>query len=68
MKVSESPYGTTETYVVKFWYENQEGFYRQLEENIYCNSKSAHKQIEAYCYKNLAKFYKNFKIISITYV
>ncbi len=65
MKVSESPYGMPESYVVQFWYENEEGVYRQLEETLYSNSKDAHSKIEKYCSKVLSKFYKNFKIISI---
>ena len=67
MKVSESPYGMTESYTVKFWYTNEEGFYRQIEETIWANSKSAHDAVEQYCEKNLAKFYKNFRIISVVY-
>ena len=67
MKVSESPYGLTESYTVKFWYTNEEGFYRQIEETLYADSKSAHDAVEKYCLKNLAKFYKNFRIISVTY-
>lgn len=67
MKVSESPYGMTESYTVKFWYTNEEGFYRQIEETIWANSKSAHEAVERYCKKNLAKFYKNFRIISVSY-
>lgn len=67
MKVSESPYGLSESYTVKFWYTNDIGFYRQSEETIYANSKSAHKAIERYCNKILSKQYKNFKIDSIIY-
>ena len=37
MKVSESPYGMTETYTVKFWYMNEDGFYRQTKEDFYTN-------------------------------
>ena len=67
MKVSESPYGMTESYSVKFWYTNEEGFYRQIEETIWANSKDAHDAVEQYCNKNLSKFYKNFRIISVIY-
>lgn len=67
MKVSESPYDMTESYTVKFWYTNEEGFYRQMEETIWANSKGAHDAVERYCEKNLAKFYKNFRIISVIY-
>ena len=49
MKVSESPYGMTESYTVKFWYTNEEGFYRQIEETIWANSKSAHEAVERLC-------------------
>ena len=67
MKVSESPYGMSESYTVKFWHTNEEGFYRQVEETIYANSKGAHGTVEKFCNKNLSKFYKNFKIISVIY-
>jgi hypothetical protein len=67
MKVSESPYGLSETYTVKFWYQNAEGFYRQLEEDFYADSKDAHQAIADYATKRLTKFYKNFRIISVIY-
>jgi hypothetical protein len=67
MKVSEAPYGMTETYTVKFWYQNEEGFFRQIEEDFYCNSKSAHEAVESYANKKLKRFYKNFRIVSVTY-
>jgi hypothetical protein len=67
MKVSESPYGMTESYTVKFWYSNEEGFYRQIEETLYADSKSAHKEVEKFAIKNLSKVYKNFRIISVIY-
>lgn len=38
--IKEAPYGCTETYTVKFWYTNKDGFRQQGEENFYCNSKS----------------------------
>jgi hypothetical protein len=67
VKISESPKGMSESYTVKFWYTNEEGYYRQIEETIWANSKSAHDAVEKYCNKNLSKFYKNFRIISVTY-
>lgn len=67
MKVSESPYGMSESYTVKFWYTNQDGFYRQIEETIYANSRSAHDAVQKYCEKNLPRYYKNFRIIGVTY-
>jgi hypothetical protein len=67
MKVSESPYGFTETYTVKFWYQNEEGYWRQQEIGLYCNSKSAHSCVEKYFMKYLAKFYKGARIVSVTY-
>jgi hypothetical protein len=67
MKISESPYGMTETYTVKFWYQNAEGFHRQIDEDFYCNSKSAHDQVEHFAKQYLTKFYKEFRIISVTY-
>lgn len=66
-KVSESPYGMSESYTVKFWYTNSEGFYRQLEEDLYANSKDAHHEVEQFAKRKLGKFYKNFRIISVTY-
>ena len=67
MKIQESPYGCSESYAVKFWYENEEGFSRQEDETLYCNSKSAHKAIETYFKKHIAKNYKYARIISVTY-
>lgn len=67
MKVSESPYGFTETYTVKFWYQNEEGYWRQIEEDLYSNSKSAHDAVEKYFMKYVAKFYKGARIVSVTY-
>lgn len=57
----------SESYTVKFWYTNEEGFYRQMEETIWADSKSAHGEVEKFCNKNLSKFYKNFRIISVIY-
>ncbi len=67
MQVSDSPYGMTETYTVKFWYQNAEGYYRQSDEDFYADSKSAHDLVEKYAVKKLSKFYKNFRIISVVY-
>ena len=66
--VSELPSGLKESYIVKFWFTNAEGLYRQTEETFYADSKSAHEEVEAFAKKNLAKFYKNFRIISVTYM
>ena len=67
-RVSESPYnGLYETYTVKFLYTNEEGFYRQIEEDLYALDKGMHTEVEQFAIKNLSKFYKNFKIISVTY-
>jgi hypothetical protein len=67
IRVSESPYGMTDPYSVKFWYSNEEGRYSQGEETVWANSDCAHEEIKKYCNMNLAKFYKNFKIINIIY-
>lgn len=67
MKISESPYGMSETYTVKFWYKNDEGFTRQTEEDFYTNSKSAHEEISKFALKTLSQYYKNIEIISVTY-
>lgn len=66
-KVSDSPYGMSESYTVKFWYTNEEGYYRQIEETLYSNSKGAHEDVEKFAKKNLGKFYKNFRVISVVY-
>ncbi len=66
-KISQSPYGMSETYTVKFWYTNAEGWYKQGEEDFYCNSKSKHKQVEAYAMSKLGALYSQVKIISVTY-
>ena len=66
-KIKVSPYGTTETYTVKFWYINLEGYHVQGSDDLYCNSKSAHKDVEKYFMKHLAVYYKNARIISVTY-
>ena len=67
MKVQESPYGLSESYAVKFWYENEEGYSRQEEEILYSNSKGAHKAVETYFKKYVAKNYKRVRIISVIY-
>ena len=67
MKISETAKGMTEEYVVKFWYKNDEGYFRQSEKSFYCNSKAAHKQIEKYAQKVLTKEYKEYRMIAITY-
>lgn len=67
IKISEYPANLSETYTVKFWYRNSEGFLRQIEEDVYSNSKNAHSQVEKFAKKNIGKFYKDFKIISVTY-
>ena len=66
-KVSEEPYGMSETYTVKFWYQNEEGFYRQIEEDFYANTKDAHAEVEKFATKKLTKFYKGFRIINVVY-
>ena len=65
--VSDSPCGMSESYTVKFWYTNEDGHYRQIEETLYSNSKNAHKDVEKFAKKNLGKFYKNFRVISVAY-
>jgi hypothetical protein len=66
-KVSESPYGMSESYTVKFWHTNEDGYYRQIEETLYSNSKCAHDDVETFAKNNLGKFYKNFRVISVAY-
>jgi len=66
-KVSESPYGMTETYTVKYWYINYEGYLRQGTEDFYTRSKSAHKNVEAFAKKYLSNLLSNVEIISVTY-
>ena len=58
----------TETYVVKFWYINYEGYLRQGKEEFYCNSKGKHKEIERYAKNALSKHLKDVRIISVIYV
>lgn len=67
MKIQESSHGCSESYAVRFWYENEEGYFRQEEELLYCNSKSAHSKIESYFNKYIAKNYNKARIISVTY-
>lgn len=67
MKIQEAPHGCTESYVVKFWYENEEGYSRQGEETIYNDSKATHRAIETYFKKHIAKNYNRARIISVTY-
>lgn len=67
MKVSESPYGYTDSYAVKFWYVNAEGYTRQGEEILYTNGKGKHKVVERYFIKVFAKHYKRIDVISVTY-
>jgi len=68
IKVANAPYGgLRETYSVKFWYTNDDGFYRQGEEDIYASSKDAHCEVEQFSIKALSKCYKNFRIISVVY-
>ena len=67
MQIKEAPYGCTETYTVRFWYESSDGFHKQGEEDLYCNSKNAHKQVQRYFLSNFANTYKNIRIISVTY-
>lgn len=67
MKISTSPYGFSESYEVKFWYTNHEGYWRQTTEMFYCNSKVAHKHIEKYAFNYLSGYYYGIKIISVTY-
>lgn len=67
MKISESPYGMTETYTVKYWYVNHEGYLRQAEDDFYSRSKSAHAQVEAFAKKSLSKLLSKVEIISVIY-
>ena len=67
MKVSDSPHGATETYTVKFWYRNSQGFVDQAKKDFYSTSRAAHDKVEKFAIKMLTKFYKDVKIISITY-
>lgn len=67
MKVSESPYGMTETYSVKFWFENGEGYVRQTTEDFYTNSKAAHRLVHNYAMRYLPEYYKKVQIISVIY-
>lgn len=66
-KIKEAPYGCTETYTVKFWYSNQEGYRQQGEEDLYCSSKSAHKDVEEYFLKEFYKHYTKPEVISVVY-
>ena len=67
MKVSESPYGMSESYSVKFWCTNESGFDTQIEETFYSTSKGAHKKLELFAMKKLSEVYKNVRIITISY-
>ena len=67
MKVSESPYGMSETYTVKYWYVNSEGYLRQGTEDFYAKGKSAHKNVEVFAKKYLSKLFSKVDIISVTY-
>ena len=67
MKVSESPYGMSESYSVRFWCTNESGFDTQIEETFYSTSKNAHKKIETFALKQLSKMYKNIRIITVSY-
>ena len=66
--IKEAPYGCTETYTVKFWYTNKDGFRQQGEEDFYCNSKSAHEDVEKYFYKFCKSTqYIKPEVISVVY-
>lgn len=65
--IKEAPYGCTETYTVKFWYTNQDGYRQQGEEDFYYNSRSAHKDVEKYFLGKKWTCYKNPEVISIIY-
>jgi len=65
MKVSESPYGMSETYTVKFWYKNEQGFDRQTTEDFYANSRSAHEAVEKFAQHQLSKHYTAARMISV---
>lgn len=67
-KVSESPYGFTESYSVKFWFTAEDGFRKQCEEVLWTNSKGMHREVHNYVLKQLGKYYKNIEVISIVYV
>lgn len=67
MKVSADQKGKSESYAVKFWYVNDEGFYQQGEKLFYANSRCAHKVIERYAITELRKTHKNVRIINVTY-
>jgi hypothetical protein len=66
--VSESPYGFSESYTVRFWYTDENGMYKQIEEILWANDKSSPDEIEQYAMKNFSKFYKNFKLIAISHL
>ena len=67
MKVSESPFSMSETYTVKYWYVNSEGYLRQGTEDFYAKGKSAHETVEAFAKKYLSKLFSKVDIISVTY-
>ena len=67
MKVSDSPKGMTESYAVKFWHVNEDGFHQQDKMLFYSNSKSAHKVVESFALKRLRKTYKDVRIVTVTY-
>lgn len=66
-RVSTTPETYTETYTVRFWYTNAEGFRRQHCKDFYSNSKSNHKAVKKYAEITLKKIYKNLEIISVVY-
>ena len=68
--VSEAPYGLSESYEVKFWYKDENGFLKQGDEIFYSNSKSAHEDVEKFFMneiKNFSAIFKEVRIISVTY-
>ena len=67
MKVQETQDGLSEQYLIKFWYTNLEGFYRQEQVLVYSNSRSAHSAVEKYFDRIICKRYNNPSLISITY-
>ena len=68
MKVSNTRSGYSETYLVKFWYCNEEGFDRQATKEYFSNSKQCHDLINKLALKELKKLYTNPRIISVIYV
>jgi hypothetical protein len=68
MNLKVSPENTSEEYVVKFWYTNQEGYARQAKESFFCNSKVAHKRVEVFAKTYLKSVgYTGIQIINVTY-